>query len=103
MERQYEYIDEFHRICEDFAKNSSRLKVITISLDHQQYSWEDFIRYDSLYATHLYDGLAWESPAVRKLGIQTVPSYILADSNHKIIEHGNSAEDMRKDLEKHLE
>ena len=103
MERQYEYIDVFHRLCEDFAKNSSHLKVITISLDHQQYSWEDFIRYDTLYASHIYDGLSWESPAVRKLGIQTVPSYILADSKHKIIAHGKSAEDMRKDVEKYVD
>ena len=103
MPRQYDYQDDYRFFIRDYAKDNPRLSVVTISLDNQQYKWEDFMQADTVYSQHVYDGLAWETPAVKQLGIQTLPTYILADKSHKIIATGHSCEDMRSDVKQALE
>ena len=100
MSREYEYSEQFRQFVGEYATYPDRLSVITISLDNQQYRWEELARTDTTYSHHIHDGLTWECPAVKRLGIQSIPSYILADKNHKIIATGHSFNDMKKDVNK---
>lgn len=103
MPREYEYQEQFRTFVNEYATNTERLSIITISLDNQQYRWEELARTDTTYCHHTHDGLAWETPAAKKLGIQSVPAYILADKNHKIIATGHSIDEMKKDVKKAME
>ena len=100
MSREYEYMEKFRSFVNEYATNAARLSVITVSLDNQQYRWEELANTDTIYSQHTFDGLVWDTPAVKKLGIQSIPSYILADKAHKIIATGHSFDDMKKDVNK---
>lgn len=90
-----EEVDDFY---EQYGKKND-IKVISISLDGSKYKWQDFIREDSLHTTHLYDGLAWESPAVKKFGVASLPFYVLADKNKKITAFGSNLDALQDGLE----
>lgn len=48
------------------------------------------------------DGLGLESPTFKKLGIPNIPYYLIVDKNHKIIAFGKEADQMVKDMRKHI-
>lgn len=102
MSNQYDFIDEFAVLTEDYSDNKN-LQIIAISLDAEIYKWEDCIKNDTTYCEHLCDGKAWESETVKKLGITTIPTYIVADKKHKIIGRGNSLKDLNNELQKLIE
>jgi len=99
MAGQYDFIDEFAVLTEDYAPNK-QLKIFAISLDTEIYKWEEAIKNDTTYCEHICDGKAWDSAPVKKLGITSVPTYIIADKKHKIIARGNSVKALDKELQK---
>lgn len=101
MPNQYNFIDEFALITKKYSEN--KVKFITISIDTEIYKWEDYIREDTMYCEHCCDGQAWDSPAVEKLGVTEIPTYILIGKNHKIVARGNSLSGLREDLKKFVE
>ncbi len=84
------------------ADYKSSLQVVAVSLDTQQYKWEEFVRNDSLVLDNVCDFKSWDSPTVQKFGVRGIPSYLLCDQKGKIMAKGSSVEDMRRDVEKLL-
>lgn len=84
-------------------KDTDSLRIVAISLDIQRYRWEDAIRPDTVNGIeHYCDGLAFESPAIRHLGIDAVPLYLLTDKNHQVLERSRDVQGIDKMLEKYL-
>jgi hypothetical protein len=81
---------------------SSSLQVLAISLDTQQYKWEEFVRTDSLVLDNVCDFKSWDSPTVQKFGVRELPFYVFCDNKGKILSKGSSVEDMKHDVEKLL-
>lgn len=102
IDYQYEFIEGFRDLSKKYGENKSSLKIITVSLDNQIFRWQDFIGNDTLYSSHVCDGLAWETPLVRQLGIMSLPTYILADKNHKIVAKGTTIKELRSDLKNYI-
>lgn len=86
-----------------FSKEySSSLQVLAISLDTQQYKWEEYVRLDSLTLDNVCDFKSWDSPTVQKFGVRELPFYVLCDRTGKILSKGHSVDDMKRDVEKTL-
>lgn len=100
MQGQYSFIERFHSFNNEYGADTEKITIIAVSLDAQQYMWEDYVRSDTLYCNHVFDGLAWNTPLVGKLGINTLPTFVLADKNHKIIATGHSFDDMKQAVNK---
>ena len=98
IDYQYEFIEGFRDLSKKYGENKSSLKIITVSLDNQIFRWQDFIGNDTLYSSHVCDGLAWETPLVRQLGIMSLPTYVLSDKNHKIVAKGTTIKELKSDL-----
>lgn len=96
MPDQYRFLSELSGLSRQFSGKGVRF--ITVSLDTEIYKWEDFIREDSVVCEHCCDGQAWDSPAVARLGVTSVPTYLLVDNKHKIVARGEALGDLRKKL-----
>lgn len=84
-------------------KETDSLRIVAISLDIQRYRWGNAIHPDTVNGIeHYCDGLAFESKALRALGVNEAPLYYLADKNHKIIERSTDMQAIDKMLEKDL-
>lgn len=84
-------------------KDEGRLRIVAISLDVERYRWEDAVRQDSIRnIEHYCDGMAFESGTVKALGVETVPSYVITDKKHKILEKGTDMNSLTKALDKYL-
>ncbi len=101
MENCYEFKESLHRE-QDRYKDTDNLTIIAISLDTEIYKWENAIKNDTIGIAHCCDGRAWESSAVKQLGIGTLPCYILANRKHKIVAKGTTTSQLTKDLEKYI-
>ncbi|MCM1312708.1 MAG: DUF4369 domain-containing protein [Bacteroides sp.] len=101
MEGCYEFTDRMRQEYDRY-KDGERLSVIAISLDTEVYRWEDFTRNDTLGIEHCCDGRAWDSSAVKQLGVGVLPCYILVDKKHNIVAKGTSASQMVDDLKKYI-
>lgn len=99
MPEQYDFADDFAVLTEDYSSDKN-LNIIAISLDAEIYKWEDFIKNDTTYCEHSCDGKVWDSEPVKKLGITTIPTFVIADKNHKIIARGNTLKELDKELQK---
>lgn len=99
MPQAYDFFDSFAITTKEYAADK-QVEFITISLDTEIYRWESYIREDTTYSRHSCDGLAWESPAVKSLGVSDVPSFIVVDKKHKIVARGNSIDEMENILSK---
>jgi alkyl hydroperoxide reductase subunit AhpC len=99
MPGRYDFIDEFVVLTEDYAEYKN-VKIVAISLDSEIFKWENAIREDTTYCEHVCDGKVWDSAPVKKLGITSVPTFIIADKNHKIVARGSSVGEMDKELQK---
>lgn len=95
---QYEFFEDFRNLSQMYGKDKSSLKIITISLDNQIYKWESFIANDTIYSSHACDGLVWDTPLVKKMGISSLPTYVLADKNHVIVAKGTTIKELKSDL-----
>ena len=96
MPNQYNYIAELSNLSKQFADKG--VKFISFSVDTEIYRWEDFIREDSVACDHCCDGHAWDSPAITQLGVTSVPTYLLIDRQHKIVDRGETLNELRKKL-----
>ena len=94
----YHIIDNVNSFYDKYGKGND-IKILAVSLDGAKYEWESFVRDDTLAITHLYDGLAWESPVVKKLGITKIPYYIMADKKFKITARSNNLDALQDGLE----
>lgn len=84
-------------------KETDSLRIVAISLDIQPYRWENAIRPDTVNGIeHYCDGLAFESKALRELGVDAAPLYYLVDKNHQILERGTDIQAIDNLLERYL-
>ena len=64
------------------------LEVYAVSLDKHRQTWEDAVRRDKVYWTHVSDLSEWNSPVVKQYCIKTIPNMILVGKDGKIIKRG---------------
>lgn len=95
----WDMMSSLRKMSKDY---SSSLQVLAISLDTQQYKWEEFVRTDSLVIDNVCDFKSWDSPTVQKFGVRGLPFYVLCDSKGKILSKGSTVDDMKRDVEKRL-
>ena len=99
MPERYDFIDDFVVLTEDYATYEN-VKIIAISLDSEIFKWENTTHEDTTYCEHVCDGKVWDSAPVKQLGVTAIPTFIIADKNHKIIARGNTVSDLDKELQK---
>ena len=75
-----------------------RLALIGISIDANAEECKRFIQRDSLTWSNICEEQLFESPIIRKLGMQTVPDNIVIDMQGRIVAHGLSTEDLKKQI-----
>lgn len=87
----------------DKYKDTGRLRMVAVSLDIERERWENTILPDSTdLLEHYCDGMSFESKAVKALGIEALPCYILTDKNHKVLETGDDIKKLDEVLAKYL-
>ncbi|MCH5175848.1 MAG: DUF4369 domain-containing protein [Prevotellaceae bacterium] len=101
MPNGYDVLWRMRRSNKDY-KEDGRLRTVGISLDIERYRWEDAVRQDSIDMEHYCDGLAFESDVVKRLGISSLPYYIITDKDHKIIGTSNDIKELDSDLKKYI-
>ena len=103
MPNGYDFLWRMKNALGDYRENG-KLRLVAISLDVERYRWEDIIRSDSTASTlqHYCDGQGFESSAIKTLGIDALPFYILTDKNHRVIESGDDANELNKKKKKHI-
>lgn len=80
----------------------NKLAIIGISLDANVEDSKRIIRRDSVQWPNICEGQLFESPIIKKLGMQTVPDNIVINPQGKIVARGLAAEDLKKQIEKLL-
>ena len=87
----------------DYCDNG-QLRLVAVSLDVERYRWEDMIRPDTAftYITHCCDGLGFESKAIKTLGIDAIPYYILTDKTRKVLDSGEDVDQLTTMLQKNI-
>lgn len=96
MPDQYGFLSNLSSLARTFSEKGVRF--VSISVDTEIYKWEDFIREDSVACEHCCDGHAWDSPVVAKLGVTSIPTYLLVDNKNKIVARGEELDELRKKL-----
>ena len=96
IDEQWDFLSAYRSFSKDY---NSQLELVAVSLDNEMYRWEEAVRNDSLIIEHVCDGNAWNTDAVKKLGVSDLPFYVLADKKGKIVARGNTVDDMKKDVE----
>ena len=78
-------------------------RYVGISLDAEKSRFTSDARTDEGIGIEQYcDGLAFESDAVKKLGISGIPYYVIVDKKHKIIATGQETDKLKADLKKYF-
>jgi len=95
----YDFIDEFDQLTEDYREDE-QVQFIAISLDTEVYRWEHTLHDDTVRCEHVCEGRAWESTSVKQLGVTSVPTFIIADKQHKIIAKGQSISQLADELDR---
>lgn len=101
MDDGYSFNDYIQREYDKY-KADKQLSIISISLDTEIYKWENMVKSDTVGIEHCCDGRAWDSPVVKKLGVATLPCYILVDKKHNIVAKGTSFSHLADDLKKYI-
>lgn len=88
----------------DNQLDGGKLRVVAVSLDVEPFRWEDAIRPDTTLTTieHYCDGQGFESKAIKLLGINTVPYYILTDRKHQVVDCGDNVDKLAEMLKKYI-
>jgi len=93
-------IDEIPSIKNLHTKYApENLEIISISLDTDLISYEDFISEFNLPWINYCDGKGWESDAVRKYDVNETPKMLLLGSNMEIVSKPSTAKQLAKKLE----
>lgn len=89
------------RLLNKYGKNS--IQPISISLDTDPSFYRMNLGLDSVnWVTRCYRQ-SWETPVVQQLSVRTIPFFILADKNHKILALGTRwDQDIQPELDKLL-
>lgn len=77
------------------SAHSEELDVVAFSLDTQIYRWEEDIKSDSLRLQHVCDGQAFSSPYVRRLGVASIPTWLLVDKQARILRRGTDLDSLQ--------
>lgn len=80
-------------------KNEERMAMMAFCLDANKEQCKRFVEAgDSARWITVCDGKMWESPALKTLGLATVPGNIIADKNGKILAKNLSLEKMKEKM-----
>lgn len=101
MNQQYEFVGNLRKQIKAYKDNDS-IRIISVSLDSEIYKWENSVRYDTVGVENCCDGMVWDSPIVKELGIIDIPAFLIFDEEHKIISRGTTPEQMNSELKKHV-
>lgn len=103
MENGYDFLWKLRKSNDNY-KDGGKLRIVAVSLDIERYRWEEATRPDTTsIIEHYCDGMSFESKAIKQLGIEVLPYYILTDKEHKVLEKGADIKQMEEKLKKHLE
>jgi len=94
--------DMLWRVRQLQEQNGEKVRFVGISLDNERYRWEDQTKRDSLTIEHSCDGLSWSSPTIQRLGLGTIPCYVITDKSHKVVASGTDVDQMAKDVSKYV-
>ena len=98
MDNPVYHINKMKAFKEKYAQKND-IRVLTVTLDGSRYQWRNFLADDSTTLTNCYDGLSWDSPLVKQLGIPSVPYYVLTDKNKKITASNSNLDALQDGLE----
>lgn len=98
----YESLSVQRQIRDLMKRNAGKLVAITISLDAARHECLNALKRDSVTWTTVCDELMFESPAVKQLGLGSVPDNIIVSAEGRVAAHGLNAKDLKEKLEKML-
>lgn len=82
-----------------FSKD--KMRVVAFSIDNEFERWTNMIRYDSISPVEQYcDTRAFDSPVLRKIGVNDIPTYFIIDKNHKVVAKGTDYNKFEDDIDK---
>ena len=88
-------LDDVH-LMRKALRQHKEIQPVSISLDYNFGTYDYTLRWDSIDFDRRCYGLIWETPVVQQLAIRTLPFYILADANRRILAIGT---DWKRDLQ----
>ena len=98
----YDLLWTLRRVCEPYTTDG-KLRIVAISLDVERFNWENAARQDSTgIVEHYCDGGNLESKAVKTLGINSVPYYMLIDKHHKVLDSSDDPNKLEGMLKKYI-
>ena len=74
---------------------------ISVSLDKNLSSLEEFVTSRDINYPVLFDGKGWDNELARRFGIHSTPRYVLLDRNHEIRFEGRDIHKLDQQLKKH--
>lgn len=95
----YDIADQIREI-KDKYEESGKLDIVSVSADTEIYRWQDYTRPDSIGIHNYCDGEAWDSPILKDLSIRSLPLFIIADKDHKIVVRDENLDNMMAELGK---
>ena len=95
----YDIADQIREI-KDKYEESGKLDIVSVSADTEIYRWQDYTRPDSIGIHNYCDGEAWDSPILKDLSIRSLPLFIIADKDHKIVVRDENLDNMMAELSK---
>ena len=87
---------ETFRVRRMLKGNQGKIEAVSISLDVNDAARKGIERMDSVSWTSYCDFQSWNSPLVKQFGIRSIPFYLLAGADGKVLAAGASYE---KDIE----
>ena len=90
---------EVFRVRRLLKEHPGKIDAVTVSLDVDRTAWKNMVRTDSMKWTNYCDFQGWNSPLAEQFGIRTLPYYILAGADGKVLAVGVS---YQKDIEPEL-
>ena len=100
MPNGYDFLWKLRR-CADKYDTDGQLRIVAVSLDMDMRRWEDAVRPDAVKTIeHYCDGEAFESAAIKKMGIHNIPYFILTNQEHKILDCSDDVSQMEEMLKK---
>ena len=80
------------------TKYGSRLSLLAISLDADKRIGKTVVEHDSVTWSNICDGRMWDTPVVKKLGLNDVPNNLVIDSKGTIIAMGLKQQELEKKI-----
>ena len=97
----YEVLAKIREIARENPKN--KMRVVAFSIDNEFERWSNMTQFDSISTIeHYIDTRAFSSQLINEIGINTLPTYFVIDSNHKIVAKGSESKALDQDVKKVL-